>query len=263
MYKFLIKLRDGIDPVYEYLKENVIIDDKISYEEWTSSDLSEVEEKYRELLKKYAADNLKVVQDLTADIYTSVTDELGDISNYVQLINISATRGTTVISGIEEAYETNYGYYTVGVDGVTLEFINDEDYCYALFKTIPVNEEKDFTLHVTKETGLKYVKLEQPNVLISAGEGFTDLKKGLTDFSYEDDYSYVLVQGTKEDMNELYKIIKAYATYVYPSDTETTLRIPESEGIWILAYDDITFDVVGDATYYGDSINSVISGGGD
>lgn len=263
MYKFLIKLRDGIDPVYEYLKENVIIDDKTSYEEWTSTDLKEVEEKYKELLKTYAADNLKVVQDLTADIYTSVADNLGDISNYVQLINIVASRGTTVISGTEEAYDKNYGYYTIGADGITLEFVNDEDYSYALFKTIPVNEEKDFTLHVTKETGLKYVKLEQPNVLISADEGFTDLKKGLTDFSYEDDYSYVLVQGTKEDMNALYKIIKAYATYVYPSDTETTLRIPEGEDIWILSYDSATFDVVGDATYYGDGINSVITGGGN
>lgn len=252
MYKFLIMLRDGIDPIYEYLKENTETDDTTSYEEWGSLDLDEVAKKYAELLKTYPANSLRITQDLESELFTSVSDKLGDTTKYVKLVNIIANKGTCIISGTEDPYETNYGYYTIADDGVTLNFVNDAGYCYALFKTVPVNEEKDFTLHVRKETGLQYALLEQPNVLINADEEFKNLKKGLTDFSYEDTYSYVLVQGTLSEINELYKIIKAYATYVYPSDTEAWLKIPEDDDVWVLAYDDITFDIIDDAKYTGE-----------
>lgn len=70
MYKIYIKKPNTSRTIFEPYYE-VVEDKKVEYE---TDDLVELADKYKELLAEYTTDQLRAVQDLTAEITVSILD---------------------------------------------------------------------------------------------------------------------------------------------------------------------------------------------
>lgn len=93
MYTFYIKRNNTTKEIYTPYQEDIVtvtpgetITDEegnttttpdvetSKFKQWTTEDLAELSEKYKELLASYTTDQIKVVEELTPDILVDIAD---------------------------------------------------------------------------------------------------------------------------------------------------------------------------------------------
>ena len=241
MYKILIMLRGGNNPVYELYK---VTNDNGEYVEWSTSSLEEAQSVYTTLLSIYTTAQLKLISDVATDVQGVIVGG-GTTGDYVTLQNIKTEDVATVIACEEKESELQNGYFEISEKEAV--FVENEEYAYKIVRVSNLEGDKNVVLcNQNKNGNVQYAFLTKSyGSSISLFGDMMSLSDGLTDIELSEDYKYVLIQGNKEEVENVYALVKRYATFVYPTDEQVTLEVTDINNLWIISYDEVTYEVEG------------------